>query len=256
MTITRETPGVYIEEITGPGVIQGVSTSVAAFVGPTATGHVDRCRCAGHELRPVHGAVRRRWSSRISTTQRRGTPCYLSFALQGFFQNGGQRAHIARVSNGAAASARPHQRRRRGRGDGPGAQRGHRGQPDLASPSSRALGRGRSPLPPGHGRGRHAPPPRPAGSRRETRRSSTVVGDRRASRRATTCRSCCHRRHRSSTTRATSVGGRRHRQPPARRVRRIRGGAHVRGQRPAGRPGDRQHREDHRHADARRASPT
>ena len=37
---TYEVPGVYIQEITGPGVIVGVSTSVTAFVGPALAGPI------------------------------------------------------------------------------------------------------------------------------------------------------------------------------------------------------------------------
>jgi len=102
MTITYETPGVYIEEITGPGVIQGVSTSVAGFVGPTARGtSTEAVQVTSFdqfmERFTAPGAPHLYDSSE--------EPVYLSFALQGFFQNGGRRAHIARVSNGAAASA-------------------------------------------------------------------------------------------------------------------------------------------------------
>jgi len=103
MTITRETPGVYIEEITSPGVIQGVSTSIAAFVGPSATGRSDSA---------VAVTTFDQFVERFASIEQphlydeaTGTPYFLSFALQGFFQNGGQRAHIARVTNGAAASA-------------------------------------------------------------------------------------------------------------------------------------------------------
>ena len=35
---TYDTPGVYIEEQTGPGVIAGVGTSTVAFVGPARRG--------------------------------------------------------------------------------------------------------------------------------------------------------------------------------------------------------------------------
>jgi phage tail sheath protein FI len=100
MSITRETPGVYIEEITGPGVIQGLSTSVAAFVGPTARGTSDAA---------VRVTSFDQFIDRFATADQphlydaAEEPFYLSFALQGFFQNGGQRAYVARVSNGAAA---------------------------------------------------------------------------------------------------------------------------------------------------------
>ena len=103
MTITRETPGVYIEEITGPGVIQGVATSIAAFVGPSATGRSDAAVAVTtfDQFIEKFASVEQPHLYNEAT----GTPYFLSFALQGFFQNGGQRAHIARVTNGAAASA-------------------------------------------------------------------------------------------------------------------------------------------------------
>jgi phage tail sheath protein FI len=99
-TITRETPGVYIEEITGPGVIQGVSTSIAAFVGPTRR---------GVSTRAIRVTSFDQFLERFGATDQphlydaAEEPFYLSFALQGFFQNGGQRAYVARVTNGARA---------------------------------------------------------------------------------------------------------------------------------------------------------
>ena len=35
---TFTTPGIYIQEVTGPGVIAGVGTSTAAFIGPATAG--------------------------------------------------------------------------------------------------------------------------------------------------------------------------------------------------------------------------
>ena len=102
MSITYETPGVYIEEITGPGVIQGVSTSVAGFVGPTARGtSTEAVQVTSFDQ------FMERFTAPGAPHLYDGSeePVYLSFALQGFFQNGGRRAHVARVSNGAAASA-------------------------------------------------------------------------------------------------------------------------------------------------------
>jgi phage tail sheath protein FI len=101
MSITYETPGVYIEEITGPGVIQGVSTSVAGFVGPTARGtSTEAVQVTSFEQFMERFTV----PGDAHLYDDSEEPVYLSFALQGFFQNGGRRAHIARVSNGAAAS--------------------------------------------------------------------------------------------------------------------------------------------------------
>ena len=38
MATKYATPGVYIEEVTGPGVIAGVGTSTPAFIGPALRG--------------------------------------------------------------------------------------------------------------------------------------------------------------------------------------------------------------------------
>lgn len=100
-TITRETPGVYIEEITGPGVIQGLSTSVAGFVGPTQR---------GISTRAIRVTTFDQFLERFGVAGQphlydaEEEPFYLSFAVQGFFQNGGQRAYIVRVTNGARAA--------------------------------------------------------------------------------------------------------------------------------------------------------
>ena len=201
MTITRETPGVYIEEITGPGVIQGVSTSIAAFVGPSATGRSDAAvavttfdqfmeRFASVEQPHLYDAAT-------------GTPYFLSFALQGFFQNGGQRAHIARVTNGAAASAELTNTqggveaivRARSEGTWGDAITRRRAAelPDVAARCADGIGGGAGI---GHAAGRVPG--------RTARVSSSCRRRPPASSRATRCRSCSHRRRRSWTTRATS----------------------------------------------------
>jgi phage tail sheath protein FI len=87
-------PGVYVEEISvGPKPIEGVSTSTAAFIGPTergpeyaqlVTSWLDFERWFGGKILPG-----------MATT-------YMSYAVQGFFDNGGQRCFIARVVNTAA----------------------------------------------------------------------------------------------------------------------------------------------------------
>lgn len=85
-------PGVYIEEIrTGPVPIAGVGTSTAGFVGQTARGPV--------EVKFVSSWLEyQRWYGGHTDT----AVSYLSWAVQGFFDNGGQRAFIARaVRNGA-----------------------------------------------------------------------------------------------------------------------------------------------------------
>jgi uncharacterized protein len=80
-------PGVYVEEIsTGSKPIEGVSTSVAGFVGPTergpediryVTSWLDYQRWYGGHLGPDFS--------------------FMSYAVQGFFDNGGQRCFIGRI---------------------------------------------------------------------------------------------------------------------------------------------------------------
>ena len=41
---TYDVPGVYIEEQTGPGVITGVGTSTAAFIGPALRGPINEAQ--------------------------------------------------------------------------------------------------------------------------------------------------------------------------------------------------------------------
>jgi phage tail sheath protein FI len=91
-------PGVYTEEIsTGPVPIEGVSTSTAGFVGLTERGPTtvrlvtslrDFQRWYGGPLEP-------------STP----TGSYLPFAVKGFFDNGGQRLFVARVTGANAAAS-------------------------------------------------------------------------------------------------------------------------------------------------------
>jgi len=97
------TPGVYIEEQTSPGVIAGVSTSTAAFIGPTLNGPFGQ---------PVRITSYDEFVARFGATTNDGPqphlfvqerPYYMGFAVQGFFQNGGQYAYIVRVGTGTHA---------------------------------------------------------------------------------------------------------------------------------------------------------
>jgi uncharacterized protein len=87
-------PGVYVEEIsTGPRPIQGVSTSVAGFVGLAERGPDDRAEFVSSWL-----AYQRwfgRWTPNVS---------FLADAVQGFFANGGRRAFVARVTGDGGAN--------------------------------------------------------------------------------------------------------------------------------------------------------
>lgn len=85
-------PGVYVEEIdTGNKPIEGVSTSTVGFLGiaergPTTatliTSFTDYTRAYGSYVRDANGADH-----------------YLTYAVEGFFQNGGQRCFVQRVAH-------------------------------------------------------------------------------------------------------------------------------------------------------------
>jgi uncharacterized protein len=88
-------PGVYVEEVaSGPRPIEGVGTSTAGFVGLTERGPIlprlvtswgDYLRWFGDTIDPA-----------VS---------YMPFGVRGFFENGGQRAFVARVVGGNAGTA-------------------------------------------------------------------------------------------------------------------------------------------------------
>src|SRR3954449_3401562 len=91
-------PGVYIEEISsGPPPIEGVGTNTAGFVGVTRRG-------------PTHGPASLVTSYAEFVRTFGGPVDFGGFdgwtdfapAMRGFFDNGGQRAYIARVAAAAA----------------------------------------------------------------------------------------------------------------------------------------------------------
>ena len=95
-------PGVYVEEIdTGNKPIEGVSTSTAGMVGVTERGPVDV-----PILVTSYGEYRRWFGERLlleDFSNALGPHCYLPHAIEGFFQNEGQRVYVTRVldTNGA-----------------------------------------------------------------------------------------------------------------------------------------------------------
>lgn len=103
-------PGVYVEEIEmGPRPIEGVSTSTAGFVGKTRRGP----RVGLPTLVTSYPDFVRKHGGPLADPLEQGTDAtgtvwgrtaLLAQAVQGFFDNGGQRAYIARV---AAADASP-----------------------------------------------------------------------------------------------------------------------------------------------------
>ncbi len=86
-------PGVYLEEVSsGNKPIEGASTSTAGMVGVTARGPVDICTLVTSfgEYRRVFGGL---LDHRTFTENRDALP----YAVQGFFNNGGQRVYISRI---------------------------------------------------------------------------------------------------------------------------------------------------------------
>ena len=78
-------PGVYVEEVaTGPRPIEGVSTSTAGMAGPTERG-------------PVAPRLVTSWPDYQRWFGGYINDFFLPYAVQGFFENGGQRVFIARV---------------------------------------------------------------------------------------------------------------------------------------------------------------
>jgi hypothetical protein len=93
-------PGVYVEEInTGPRPIEGVSTSTAGFVGETERGPTQP------RLVTSWTDFRRWYGDYIDQAPLNATNHYLPYAVRGFFENGGQRLFVARVTGKAAPTA-------------------------------------------------------------------------------------------------------------------------------------------------------
>jgi phage tail sheath protein FI len=91
----NKAPGVYIEEITLPGPLPQVSTSIAAFVGPAQMGPLNQptLLTSAKQFNTIFGSY-------IETPYR----CYAAHAINGFFNEGGQQCYFVRVGNGTAAS--------------------------------------------------------------------------------------------------------------------------------------------------------
>jgi len=93
---TYSAPGVHIEEVAATGPIEGVGTSVAAFIGPALMGPIN-----------VPSVVTN-WTQFKSLFGDYPTPSqarfYTPYALRGFFANGGTVAYIVRVGTAQTAS--------------------------------------------------------------------------------------------------------------------------------------------------------
>ena len=88
-------PGVYVEEIPGPRSIQGVSTSTAAFAGPTRFGPTS----GRPELLTSYADFVRIYgdASDLLFTNGAQVPNYLALGVKGFFDEGGSSLYVART---------------------------------------------------------------------------------------------------------------------------------------------------------------
>ena len=85
-------PGVYVEEIpSGSKPIEGVGTSTAAFIGYTTKGPIGEPELITKwdEYDNKYGGIR-------DTSSSKGDP--MGFSVSAFFQNGGIKAYIVRIS--------------------------------------------------------------------------------------------------------------------------------------------------------------
>ena len=93
-------PGVYVEEIdTGPRPIEGVSTSTAGFAGETERGPSrPRLVTSWQDYQRWYGGY-------IDRPPLNAENCFMPYAVRGFFENGGQRLFVARVTPAGVSPA-------------------------------------------------------------------------------------------------------------------------------------------------------
>ena len=95
MAVQTSYPGVYIDEFAPGAPIQGVGTSITAFLGPTARGEI----AARGDIRLITKVTT--WEQFRREYGDAPVPGHsLWYAVRGFFENGGRVCYIARVSNG------------------------------------------------------------------------------------------------------------------------------------------------------------
>lgn len=101
---TFETPGVFIEEQTGPGVIAGVGTSTAGFIGPAKRGPLKKPRRVSSfdEFLSVYAAPD--GNGNLDPFIKEPQTFFLAHAVRGFFENGGSQAFIVRIGDGVATA--------------------------------------------------------------------------------------------------------------------------------------------------------
>jgi phage tail sheath protein FI len=89
-------PGVYIEEYAPAAPIEGVSTSIAAFIGIAEKGVIGT---------PTFVTSLDAFTAEFGGSLAGPTPAYLPLAVQGFFRNGGTMAYVIRVGTATPARA-------------------------------------------------------------------------------------------------------------------------------------------------------
>src|SRR5262245_14180546 len=102
-TATNKAPGVYIDEVQVPGAIAGVSTSIAAFVGPARRGPMNK---------PVFLTSWTQFVNQFGPQDPQDPQgpfitdpqVWVAHALRGFFDNGGSACYFVRVGTGVQAS--------------------------------------------------------------------------------------------------------------------------------------------------------
>jgi phage tail sheath protein FI len=88
-------PGVYVEEIAGPRTIQGVSTSTAAFIGPTRFGPTSgrpELLTSYLDFARIYGD----WTDLIFENGGE-LPNYVALGVKGFFDEGGSSLYVVRT---------------------------------------------------------------------------------------------------------------------------------------------------------------
>jgi phage tail sheath protein FI len=99
MATTYLSPGVYVEEVDrGPKPIQGVSTSVAAFIGFAAKGPVNEATLVTN------------WTQFVETFGGFQPGAFLPYSVYGYFNNGGNTCYVLRLptsENGNMAKLPP-----------------------------------------------------------------------------------------------------------------------------------------------------
>src|SRR5215469_5669027 len=91
-------PGVYVEEVdTGNKPIEGVSTSTCGFLGIAERGPTSATLITSFD------DYNRIFGSYVKDPD--GTDHYLAYAVEGFFQNGGQRCFVQRVAHHDSVTA-------------------------------------------------------------------------------------------------------------------------------------------------------